>query len=91
MDALVKMHPLYPQLAHLDEDVQALQLKSVGPQIARSGADITRQEMQLQHELDDAAARTKQTLNGKQQEYARREQAAIAAAVGAAGGTASGG
>lgn len=91
MDALVKVHPLYPQLAHLDEDVQALQLKSVGPQIARSGAGITRQEVALQHELDVAAARTKQTLSGKQKEYAEREQAAIAAAVGAAGGTAAGG
>ncbi len=87
MDALVRVHPLYPQLARLDEDVQALQLQSVGTQIARSGADITHEERRLQDELDAAAARTKQILGGKQQEYARREQAAITAAIGAAGAT----
>jgi len=85
MEALVKVHPLYPQLAHLDEDVAALQLRSVGPQIARSGADISREEVRLQRELDVAADRTKRALGGKQQEYAKREQAAIAAALGAAG------
>ncbi len=85
MDALVKVHPLYPQLAHLDDDVAALELRSVGPQIARSGADIARQEAQLQHELDVAADRTKRALSDKQQEYAKQEQAAIAAALGAAG------
>ncbi|MBC5822309.1 MAG: hypothetical protein GIX01_10055 [Candidatus Eremiobacteraeota bacterium] len=85
MDALVKVHPLYPQLAHLDDDVAALELRSVGPQIARSGADIARQEAQLQRELDEAADRTKRALGDKQQEYAKQEQAAIAAALGAAG------
>ncbi len=91
MEALVKVHPLYPQLAHLDEDVAALQLRSVGPQIARSGADISREEVRLQRELDVAAERTKRALGGKQQEYAKREQAAIAAALGAAGAANGGG
>ncbi len=86
MEALVKAHPLYPQLAHLDEDVAALQLRSVGPQVARSGADIGKEEKALAHELDVAAERTKKILGRKQQEYAKREQAAIAAALGAAGG-----
>ena len=85
MDALVKKHPLYPQLAHLDEDVEALQLKAVGPQIAQSGADIANQEKALQKELETAADRTNKTLAQKQQEYAKREQAAISAALAAAG------
>ena len=84
MEQLVKAHPLYPQLAHLDEDVAALQLRSVGTQIAHSGGDIATQEKALQRELDAAAERTKKTLGEKQQEYAKREQAAIAAALGAA-------
>jgi hypothetical protein len=86
MERLVKVHPLYPELAHLDDDVAALQLKSVGPQIARSGSDIARQEHDLQRELEAAADRTKKALANKQQEYAKREQAAIDAALGAAAG-----
>ncbi len=85
MDELVKKHPLYAQLAHLDEDMQALQLKSVGPGLANSGADITRQEHVLQRELETAADRTNKALQQKQQEYTKREQAAIGAALAAAG------
>ncbi len=86
MDALVKKHPLYSQLARLDADVQALQLKSLGANVPRdSGADLTREEKTLQKELDDAANRTKKALKDKQEEYAKREQAAIVAALGAAG------
>ena len=90
MEDLVKVHPLYAQLAHLDEDLQALQLKSVGSNVAANGADIAKAERELQHELDVAANRTKKALNDKQQEYAKREQAAINAAVGATAGAGSG-
>ncbi len=86
MDLLVKKHPLYTQLARLDEDLQALQLTSVGVEIARSGADIAIEEKRLQGELDGAAARTKAALADKQQQYAKRERAAIDAALGGAAG-----
>ncbi len=86
MDDLVKVHPLYPELARLDEDVQALELRSVGSEIARSGADIAKEGRALQHELDVAAAGTKKALNDKQQQYASRERAAIDAAIGAVPG-----
>jgi len=88
MDELVKVHPLYSQLARLDDDMQALQLRSVGTEIARSGADIEKEEHALQAELEAAADRTKKALTDKQAEYAKREQAAINAALGAAGGAA---
>jgi hypothetical protein len=91
MEELVKVHPLYSQLAHLDEDMQALQLQSVGPNVARNGADIATAERSLQHELEVAADRTKKILGQKQAEYARREQAAIAAAIGATSGAGPGG
>ena len=74
MDELVKVHPLYSQLARLDDDMAALQLKAVGSEIARSGADVDKEEHALQHELDAAAARTKAALAGKEQEYTQREQ-----------------
>ncbi|GAC1304326.1 MAG: hypothetical protein NVS2B3_03820 [Vulcanimicrobiaceae bacterium] len=91
MERLVKHHPLYTQLARLDEDMQALQLKSVGSQIARSGSDIAREGRRLQQELDLAATRTKSGLADKQREYAARERAAIDAAIGGAAGAGSGG
>jgi hypothetical protein len=92
MEALVKVHPLYSQLARLDEDMQALALKSVGTNIARSGADVAKEELALQRELDAAATRTKAALAGKEKQYTLREQAAINAALGAgAGATGPGG
>lgn len=91
MEELVKKHPLYAQLARLDEDMAALQLKSVGPEIARSGADIAVEEKRLQSELDIAAARTKKALADKQIEYAKLEGAAINAAIGGGGGSGPGG
>jgi len=91
MDQLVKKHPLYSQLARLDEDLQALQLRSVGPEIAHSGDEIAVEEKRLQRELDLAAERTKKTLADKQAEYAKREQVAINAAVGGGAGGGPGG
>lgn len=90
MEALVKKHPLYSQLARLDDDLQALQLTSVGSEIARSGAGIALEEKRLQRELDLAASRTKAALAQKQQDYAKREQSAINAALGGAAGTGAG-
>lgn len=92
MDALVKVHPLYTQLARLDDDVAALQLRSIGAEVGRSGADIAGDERALQKELDQAADKTKKAIADKQNAYAKREQAAINAALGAVAGagTASG-
>jgi hypothetical protein len=86
MEALVKVHPLYSQLARLDDDMAALALKSVGANIAHSGEDIAKDERDLQAQLDAAAARTTAALKGKEQEYAQKEQAAINAALGAGAG-----
>jgi hypothetical protein len=85
MDALVKKHPLYGQLAQLDADMQAIQLKTLEANVPRSGADIARQEQQLERELDQASARARKALKDKQEEYGKREQAAIDAALVAAG------
>ena len=85
MDALVKKHPLYGQLAQLDADMQAIQLKTLESNVPRSGADIAKQEQQLERELDQASARARKALKDKQEEYGKREQAAIDAALVAAG------
>ena len=62
MPSLVRVHPLYPQLAHLDEDVQALELTSAPAGLSNSGDEILRAEHELQGELDRAAAQTRVAL-----------------------------
>ena len=89
MKDLVPKHPLYPQLAKYDEDIAALQLKSVGgTQVASAGANIQREQAALQRELDDAASRTRTLLKEKQAEYQARENEAIKAALAASNGPA---
>jgi hypothetical protein len=92
MDDLVKVHPLYSELTRLDDDMAALQFKSLGENIAQSGADLASQEAEMQRELDAAAARTKKQLADLEKDYTGRERAAVAAALGgSAGGSIAGG
>src|SRR5271166_1885336 len=87
MDALLKVHPLYGELSRMDADVEALQIKALGASVPRAtGADLAREEKALQKELAAATDRTKKALHDKQDEYAKREQLAINAALAAAGG-----
>lgn len=84
LDALVKRHPLYAQLSAYEKSMEALSLRSVGADMGSNGADIARQEAELQTELKAAAERTNRLLKEKQDEYQRREQAAIEAALAGA-------
>lgn len=86
MSVLLKAHPLYPELARLDDDMEALQLRNIGPEAAHPGPELQRQEVALQRELDAAAARARSQLAQKQQFYAERERTAVAQALAAAGG-----
>jgi hypothetical protein len=86
MDDLVSKDPLYGQLSKYDQDIAALQLRSVGgQQVAQSGADIQKEQGELRRELQNAADRTRDLLRQKQTEYQDRENAAIKAALAAAG------
>jgi outer membrane OmpH-like protein len=86
MDDLVSKDPLYGQLSKYDQDIAALQLRSVGgQQVAQSGAGIQKEQAELQRELQNAANRTRDLLKAKQTEYQDRENAAIKAALAAAG------
>lgn len=91
MDQLVKVHPLYPQLAQTERSIDALNLRSLGPQVAQTGANLSKEDAELQKELTDASQRTRAILDAKQIEYQREENAAIAAALAAGGRAASGG
>ncbi|MBC5829152.1 MAG: hypothetical protein GIW98_03040 [Candidatus Eremiobacteraeota bacterium] len=85
LDDVVKKHPLYGQLAQLDSNIDALNLKALGPGPAASGADIARETDALNRELNDARNNTNRILKQKQNDYAQRENAAIRAALSASG------
>ncbi|HEY0394025.1 MAG TPA: hypothetical protein VGD01_05975 [Candidatus Elarobacter sp.] len=87
MDDLVKKHPLYDQLARYERSIQAFDLTSTAPQVARNDPQLVQREAALQKELRDAADRTQKLLGQKQQEYQQQEATAIAAAMRGAGQT----
>ena len=84
-DAL-KNHPLYPQLAQIDDSIDALSLKNFGgATVPHSGAQIAAETKELNQELRAAQDRANSILRQKQADYQRREQQAISAALAAAG------
>lgn len=85
LDDVLKKHPLYGQLSQLNSDIDALNLKALGPGPATSGADIARETAQLNRELNAARNNTNRILKQKQNDYAQRENAAIRAALSASG------
>lgn len=85
MQELMKVHPLYPQLAQTERSMEALNLRALGPESAKTGSDLSKQDAQLQNELSQASLRTKKLLDQKQNEYRQQEGAAIAAALKAGG------
>ncbi|MBV8423845.1 MAG: hypothetical protein JO349_01535, partial [Candidatus Eremiobacteraeota bacterium] len=91
LDQLVKAHPLYPQLAQTERSIDALSLRSLGPQVAQTGSNLSKADKELNAELAAASARTKKILEEKQIEYGREENAAISAAIAAGGRASSGG
>ncbi len=86
VDEVVKAHPLYGQLSQLQNAIDALSLKSLGPTaVTHTQAQIVQQTRELNRELTQAQDRANAILRQKQQDYSQREQAAIRAALAAAG------
>src|SRR5579871_2986043 len=86
LEDVVKKHPLYPQLSQIQDAIDALDLKSLGPAaVPRTSAQIAQQTKELNQELIQAQNRATSILRQKQADYARREQEAIDAALAAAG------
>ena len=85
VDEVVKKHPLYGQLSQIDSNIDALGLRALAPSVPKTGAEIARETSELNHELQVAQTRANQQLQSKQTEYGQREQAAIRAALVAAG------
>ena len=87
MDDVVKHHPLYPQLAQIDDAIAAINLEAAGPSVPRSASEIADDTKRLNAQLKDAQDRANKTIAQKQREYMQREQQADAAAMQAAGQT----
>lgn len=86
IDDIVKKHPLYPQLSQIQDAIDALDLKSLGPgAIPRTSAQIAQQTKELNNELIQAQNRATQILQQKRADYGRREQEAVSAALRSAG------
>jgi hypothetical protein len=88
MSDLVKHHPLYSQLTGYDESIQALNLRTIVPDVAKPDASIVKAEAALESELGAAANRTRRLLAEKSRAYQLREQQAIALALRAPAGQA---
>jgi len=86
MDDLVRRHPLYSELSRLDDDMAALQFKSIGGGGPTLPPDQMRKEQAaIQKEFAAASKRAQEALKQKQAEYGKREAEAINQALGAAG------
>jgi hypothetical protein len=88
MSDLVKHHPLYSQLTGYDESIQALNMRTIVPDVAKPDAAITKAETELESELAAAADRTRRLIAEKSRAYQVREQQAIALALRAPAGQA---
>jgi hypothetical protein len=85
LSKVVKHHPLYPQLAQIDDAIAAINLAAAAPHVPMSAAQIAQQTRVLNSEMIAAESRANKILAQKQQEYAARERQAVAAALTAAG------
>ncbi|HTU59372.1 MAG TPA: hypothetical protein VMF89_13075, partial [Polyangiales bacterium] len=85
LDDVMKHAQLYPQLARLDDAIAMVGLTEAAPSVPRSAAQIAVEDKRLLAQLDAAKARTQRIIYQKQRDYARREQAAVSAALAAAG------
>lgn len=86
LEEVLKKHPLYPQLSQIDDSIDALGLHSLGAgAVPHTGKQIAVQTKELNAELKAAQDRANGILRQKQLDYAQREQAAISAALAAAG------
>ena len=85
MNDLIKAHPLYGQLAQIDDSIEALDLRSLAPQALAAGPELKREEAALDAQLAAAAKRTNDLIQAKGRDYQARENVAIATALHQAG------
>jgi len=85
VDDAIKAHPLYPQLAQLNDAIDAINFAAALPHAPLTPAQITEQTKALNAQLADAQNRANAIIASKQQSYEQQEHDADVAAVKAAG------
>jgi hypothetical protein len=85
MDAVLKHHPLYPQLSQVDDAIAAINLSAAAPRVPLGASQIAAQTSILNRELRAAQDRANRILAQKQTGYADKERQAVGQALRAAG------
>lgn len=85
IDDVMKKHPLYGQLAQIDDAIAAIDLEASVPRAPLSPQEIAQQTLELNKELKDAQDRANQIIAAKQKQYSDQERQADEAALKAAG------
>ncbi|HTZ53879.1 MAG TPA: OmpH family outer membrane protein [Candidatus Acidoferrum sp.] len=85
VDEVIKHHPLYPQLAQLNDAIDAINFEASMPHAPLTPAQIAQQSKDLNAQLQAAQNKANAILASKQQLYAQQEHDADVAAVKAAG------
>jgi hypothetical protein len=79
METLMRTHPLAGDLANLDRQIASLQSQFGAPRVARDTAYLRAAQKSLQHELEEAAARTQILLREHGVALAAQERTQISA------------
>ncbi len=85
VDDVIKHHPLYPQLAQLNDAIDAINFEASMPHAPLTPAQIAQQSKDLNAQLQAAQNKASAIIASKQQMYQQQEHDADVAAVKAAG------
>ncbi|MGB6985714.1 MAG: OmpH family outer membrane protein [Candidatus Aquilonibacter sp.] len=85
VDDVIKHHPLYPQLAQLNDAIEAINFEVAMPHAPLTPAQIAQQSKDLNAQMQAAQNKAQAIISSKQQMYQQQEHDADVAAVKAAG------
>jgi hypothetical protein len=85
VDDVIKHHPLYPQLAQLNDAIDAINFEASMPHAPLTPAQIAQESKDLNAQLQAAQDKASAIITSKQQMYHQQEHDADVAAVKAAG------
>ena len=85
VDEVLKHHPLYPELAQLNDAIDAINFEASMPHAPLTPAQIAQQTKDLNAQMQAAQDKAQAIVTSKQQMYQQQEHDADVAAVKAAG------
>jgi hypothetical protein len=85
VDDVIKHHPLYPQLAQINDAIDAINFEAAMPHAPLTPAQIAAETQALNAQMQAAQNKATAIITSKQRQYQQQEYAADVAAVRAAG------